>query len=79
MLAFVQFVLERLEGEAAEKEAVSKAATQDSIRRAAAEHSTALQASKTFPSCLQCFLACQKNLYLCAAWQKKQHFSFHLI
>lgn len=48
MLACVQFVLERLEGEAAEKEAVSKAATQDSIRKAAAEHSTALQASQTF-------------------------------
>lgn len=56
MLAFVQFVLERLEGEAAEKEAVSKAATQDSIRKAAAEHSTALQVSQTLASCLMCFL-----------------------
>ncbi|KAK9838070.1 hypothetical protein WJX74_011122 [Apatococcus lobatus] len=41
----LQFVMERLEGEAAEKEAASKAGTQESSRKAAAEHSAALQAA----------------------------------
>ena len=48
-LACGQFVMERLEGEAAEKEAVSKAAAQENSRKAASEHSAALQASHHLP------------------------------
>ena len=42
-MPLMQFVMDRLEGEAAEKEAVAKAAAQDSVRMAAAEHTAALQ------------------------------------
>ena len=45
----LQFVMERLEGEAAEKEAAREAASQGSTRKAAAEHAAALQES-SFPS-----------------------------